>query len=70
MGLFAAPEPVPDLARFTCAGFGPAVEVLVDRALLASRHLRKGALRVAIEGHGRFQITLSGFAENPSGSST
>lgn len=65
MGLFAAPEPAPDFTRFVCTEPGPEVEVFVERGLLVPTYLRKGTLRVAIEGHGRFSVGLHGLAGSP-----
>lgn len=58
VGLFAQPDEPKDLLPFEHVDDHGAIEVYVERTLLARPHLRERELLVSVEGYGRFRLQL------------
>lgn len=56
VGLFAQPDEPKDLVPFEHIDDSGAIDVRIERSLLAPPHLKEGELLVSIEGYGRFRL--------------
>lgn len=56
VGLLAQPDEPRDLVVFEHADDSGAIDVRIERSLLAPPHLKEGELLVSIEGYGRFRL--------------